>query len=158
MADITDVNDGIVNWSILIDHAVGSEFTITAVDNNQNKTTIVLNIIHIDPPLHPSSPSLIITNPVPITQVLITPFTISGTASDKDSGGEGILKVIVNGVDANNGSVQGNGIANWSILITEAADDTEFKITAVDNSLGQYETSIYLNIPHIDFPNPPVGP
>jgi len=99
-----------------------------------------------------TSPSLSITSHTSGQSVTNPNITLSGTASDAGSGGNGITSVTVNGQAASGGSASGNGTANWSRSLTLSAGANALTVAARDGAGNTRTASITLTY------NPPSAP
>ena len=81
-------------------------------------------------------PALTVRTPTNGQKITGDPLTVSGTASDASTGGNGIASVTVNGVEASGDTAEGKVTASWSITlapptktITVIATDTQGQST-----------------------------
>jgi hypothetical protein len=87
-----------------------------------------------------AAPTLAITSHTPGQTVTTASITLSGTASDSGSGGNGIGSVTVNGTAATGGTATGNNTATWSRSVNLSTGANTITVVATDN-VGNPRTS-----------------
>ncbi|MGH8459885.1 MAG: hypothetical protein ACRESV_11070, partial [Nevskiales bacterium] len=93
-----------------------------------------------------TAPALAITSHANNQTTTVSPITLSGTASDASTGGNGILSVTVNGVAAAGGTASGSGTANWSRSVTLNSGPNTITVVGRDNSAAQNSTTVQINV------------
>lgn len=93
-----------------------------------------------------TAPALVISSHTNNQTTTSSPVTLSGTASDASTGGNGIFSVTVNGVAASGGTASGAGTANWSQLVTLSPGANLFTVVAKDASPNQNATTVQIVI------------
>jgi large repetitive protein len=81
-----------------------------------------------------SSPSLTISSPVSGQMVTSSTITVSGSATDSGSGGNGITSVSVNGQTASGGTASGNNTAFWSRSVSVSSGTNTISVVATDGA------------------------
>jgi pimeloyl-ACP methyl ester carboxylesterase len=120
--------------------------TVIALDASGNIGTATLIVNLTTPSSDTAGPSLVVNSPADGQTVTSSSITISGTATDAGSGGNGISSVTVNGVRADGDTAGGSGIANWSRTITLNQGSNAVTVTARDSSPGQNQTTRTLTV------------
>jgi hypothetical protein len=111
---------------------------------------MTLNVQFDLPTPDTTPPSLSITSHSNGQHVSTSSVTLAGTASDSGKGDNGIQQVTVNGIQANNDTAAGNGIANWSKELTLNPGANSITVIAYDNSLNNNTTIQTITIYYYD--------
>jgi len=106
---------------------------------NQNATSQQITVTYS--PVDTQGPSITISSPSDGATVTTSPITVSGTATDSGSGGNGISSVTVNGVSSTGGSATGSGTANWSASVALNQGANTITAVAKDASSAANSTS-----------------
>jgi len=130
----TATGTGTASWSKSVDLSLGpNTITVVATDGLGYTTTKSVTVTRL-PDM--KGPALTVRTPKNGQRITATPLTVSGTASDASTGGNGIASVTVNGVRASGDTAEGKATARWSITlnpptktITVIATDTQGQST-----------------------------
>jgi hypothetical protein len=93
-----------------------------------------------------TGPALTIASHTNNQSTTSSPITLSGSASDAASGGNGISIVTVNGAAATGGTANGSGTAAWSQSVTLSPGANLITVVAKDASPNQNVTSLQITL------------
>ncbi|MFQ5964387.1 MAG: M6 family metalloprotease domain-containing protein [Candidatus Scalinduaceae bacterium] len=102
-------------------------------------------IVTYNPP-DTNGPSLNITSHNNEDHVNTSSITLRGNATDEGLGNNGIEKVTVNGIRANNDTASGNVTANWNIVVNLNLGANPITVMAYDNSNNKNITAQVITI------------
>ncbi len=117
-------------------------FTFAAYDGSKNSGLGYGTVAVAGQTVDTTPPVITVTSPRNGTRVTSTQLTLSGTATDSGAGNNGVVSVLVNGVQATGGSVAGAGTASWKATITLNAGQNTISIVAKDQANNSATTQI----------------
>jgi polyhydroxybutyrate depolymerase len=130
----TATGSGTASWSKSVDLSLGpNTINVVATDGLGHASAKSVTVTRVS---DTKGPGLTVKTPTKGQKIAAHSVTVSGTASDASTGGNGIASVTVNGVRASGDTAEGKGTASWSITldlltktITVIATDTQGQST-----------------------------
>jgi len=134
----TASGSGTANWSrTLTLPSASNTILVEAQDGAGNYTATMLTLTR-----DVVAPMVAITSHTPGQVVNTSSITLSGTATDQGSGGNGVASLTVNGTAAAGGTASGNGVANWSRTLSLSSGSNVLSISASDTAGNVRTTQI----------------
>jgi len=142
----TATTSNTANWSRALTLVNGANvLTVVATDGAGNARTSQITVNLSTAPADTAAPTLTIASHTTGQTVNTSSITLSGTATDSASGGNGIASVTVNGSAATGGTATGNNTANWSRSVNLVSGANVLTVVATDTSGNARQSQITVN-------------
>lgn len=134
-------------WTRSVTLKVGPNIiSVVAHDNSPGRNTAAETLTLVYEPVDLTPPELLVTSHRNGQTVLGTTITLSGTATDKDFGDNGVSAVSVNNLPSTGGTATGGATANWSRTINLVLGENVISVVASDGSPRQNSAAVTLTL------------